>query len=51
LGFFKGYNDDQRQREGAILKRGISFFEDLLKFYTSKIMQEIEEEISAVQGA
>ena len=49
LGFFKGYDEDQRQKKGATLKKGLFFFENLLKIDVPKIIKAIEEEINGVQ--
>ncbi len=50
VGFFKGYDEDQRQRGSETLKKGVSFFEDLLKIDANKIIQAVEEEISFLQA-
>ena len=50
LGYFKGYEEDQRQRGGALLSKGVSFFEGLLKFDADKIMQAVEDEIEAFKA-
>ena len=44
-GYFKGYEEMQRERNGTLLKNGVEFYESLLKFDGSQIMLAIEEEI------
>ena len=50
LGYFKGYDEDQRQRGGALLSKGVSFFEGLLKFDSGKVIRAVEDEIEALQA-
>jgi Zn-dependent M32 family carboxypeptidase len=50
LGYFKGYEEDQRQRGGVLLSKGISFFEGILRFDAGKVIQAVEEEIEALQA-
>lgn len=50
LGYFKGYEEDQRQRGGELLKKGIAFFEKILRFDVGKVIQAVEEEIQALQA-
>ncbi len=48
VGFFKSHEEDQMQRGGVLLSKGVSFFEALLKFDAAKIMLAIEEDIGAL---
>jgi len=49
LDYFKGYEEDRRQRGGAVLSKGVSFFEGILKFDAEKVIKAVEEEIEAFQ--
>ena len=48
-GFFKSYEEGQRQRNGTLLNKGLAFYEKMLKLNGTKIMKAIEEEIETVK--
>ena len=48
-GCFKSYEEDQRQRNGTLLMKGLAFFEALFKFDGAQINQAIDEEIEAIK--
>ena len=48
-GYFLSYEEDQRQRKGTLLKKGLDFYVAILRFDGAQIMQAIEFEIEAVK--
>ena len=47
-GFIRDYEEKQRLGKRTLLKKGLQFYEALLKFDGSKIIQAIDEEIEVV---
>ena len=47
-GFIQDYEEKQRLGKRTLLKKGLQFYEALLKFDGSQIMQAIDEEIEVV---
>jgi hypothetical protein len=50
-GFFKTFEETQRERKRTLLQKGVGFFEALLRFDAAKVLEAIEEEIKTVQEA